>query len=552
MGDYDAGTAVVSESEEASVLTAQEPVRVANGDRILSDSDSESLAPATTLPPADVWSSDDDDDVSMVGSAGPAQRATNHAQLRRRAVAGNAAAPAGVGDTQMVLDDARQQGYKKMTASDVVKAFFVTGAVFTVLYTSMVYNLGDACLAQSPGWHGWYSFWSFFVNYMPNLMLLQVPSALGNVIAVVLVTDRQHLMGGPNKAVLPRYTLLRIGLLLVPRLVAQVAIKHTFEPKTAGGVLMVANVVATVLTPLLWVDYPLSRHVGVSLPVIWIYLVFGLLCFLVLPKCLTLDATQTARYLLNPFIIGGLEMVTVLGLHVAMKIAEEWDCENISVWARIIAASFMGFKLAVVANPLASPTMAAAVCWAMLVAEVIDRNIVAPVFPRFANPLAPKPHRPTSLHSTYIASKVCCLHDGVRTRMHCVLTFVWMVVTVEQKDCIVAPLVAVLAMMITQTSPFAELKDCRAGGVLLEGANISYARLAMFAVTLVAMEVVPPLVARLLRAVGFISAEVAAHHTFGGLTVMMPPHAIQVHLLYIAEAACILFALGQALVLSPA
>ena len=142
---------------------------------------------------------------------------------------------------------------------------------------------------------------------------------------------------------------------------------------------------------------------------------------------------------------------------------------------------------------------------------------------------------------------VVCVHECTACS-HCVR----MMVTVEQKDCIVAPLVAVLAMMITQTSPFAELKDCRAGGVLLEGANISYARLAMFAVTLVAMEVVPPLVARLLRAVGFISEEVAAHHTFGGLTVMMPPHAIQVHLLYIAEASCVLFALGQALVLSPA
>ena len=191
-----------------------------------------------------------------------------------------------------------------------------------------------------------------------------------------------------------------------------------------------------------------------------------------------------------------------------------WALLLVRVRVRVLTAVAMP-QLA--ANPDAPLPLRVGVCLMMLTAEVAERSAVAPAFARLVGPTHLVPGVATYFHSTYIAAK---------------------------KDCIVAPLIAVLCMVASATSPFPELRNCNGDGKLLAGAQMSYGAVALFGTALVLMEIVAPFVAWL------IGGDIAIHHSRGARTAMFPPLTVQTGLSYVAEGSCTLFALGQALVLA--
>lgn len=264
------------------------------------------------------------------------------------------AAQAALANVQVVVDRSPAtpgQSADAFRRLQVESVYIAAGSVvvwLTVLYTFP--TLGDPCSAAEPV-KSWAGLLRYAEAYALNLLLLQLPCAIGPEISFIHVFDKERL-GLPEaqqSSSLPWWAVWRVTTLVIPRLVAQVFIKYYFSKAWFGGVLIGANLVLTYALPYLWIrDWKTWwHHHRVALPVMYIYVIMVALCFGVLPRLLTQDVTRTAHYIAGPLIMGAVELVLIGGLTVVLRASGEWDFRNASLWARIVLSMFLGFKLLV-------------------------------------------------------------------------------------------------------------------------------------------------------------------------------------------------------------
>lgn len=397
-------------------------------------------------------------------------------------------------------------------------------------------TVGDPCAAAQPV-KSWEGFGLFALAYLPNLVLLQAPSAVGNSLAMVLVMDHDKLSPLATNAdyPMPGWVCWHLFHMLWPRLLLQVIIKYYFSLDVAGGMVILANLVCSYFIPLTWSYDRWRHHNRVTLPVMYIYVAMAALCFFLLPRLMTQDETSVVHYIAGPAIMAVVEAVVVGGVALAMWLSTKWDNRNMSTWSRTISTMFLAFKAVMLTNPRLS--------WEVLAGTAAVAVITEFLF-WYAVPLARMSGAASVARFVWRKVSNTPPNDEAERGAAQEVTF-YHVYLASKKDSIIAPLLALASIKLVHLNPFPELVNCKTGEVF-EEVMVEWPLMGIFALTVAMAELLPPLVQSY-----FIKTANPPHMTRGIRTVVTPPTLVMRVSLYLTEAAVMLFAMGQALLLVP-